>query len=145
MKKNEDLEGNLISVDSTKMGVGNSVFFRMPWRVYAHYLLYRWNRDAISLSTNTQLRNGMELPTFLSVVPFCWHEKDKRTPRLSDPDVRVHGSGKVSPSQRQVNRIMQIGLAKSLPLKQTQKPQTPTKLHETELWPRGSTWWLQMQ
>lgn len=37
---------------------------------------------------------------------------------------------------------MQIELAKSLPLKQAQKPQTPTKLHKTELWPRGSTWQL---
>ena len=49
------------------------------------------------------------------------------------------------PFQRQVKRIMQIALAKSLPLKQTQKPQPPTKLHKAELWNREGAQHLQMQ
>ena len=47
--------------------------------------------------------------------------------------------------RRQVKRIMQIALAKSLPLKQTQKPQPPTKLHKAELWNREGAQHLQMQ
>lgn len=143
MKQNEDLEGKFHQVQEGKQ----FIFWDSVGDIYSFFCVYGWNRDAISLCTNTQHWNQMELPSFLSLVPFCWHEKDQRIPWLSDPDVRVSRSGKVpvSPSQKQVSRIMQIGLAESLPLKQAQKPQTPTKLHKTELWPRGSTWQLRRQ
>lgn len=143
MKKNEDFEGNLYILSRSER---ETTYFSGFYGDHMLIFYFTGGTEVLFLCVLTH-STGTEwnYPAFLAWFLFVGMKKTKEPHGPQTLILRVNRSGNVSPSQRQVNRIMQIELAKSLPLKQAQKPQTPTKLHKTELWPRGSTWQLWMQ